>query len=383
MKPVSTESDLERVMDLFRTFSENVVRDLPLYRHLSASIAEDPEVASLLLLAPPEQQTVPVLLLAAVHDVLLAGESDPLRDWYDTITDEPRRLGDGVDDPWPHFRRLALENPGVVERLETRSVQTNEVGRCAPLVAAFIHLARRAPGAPPDGFRPLSLVELGTSAGLNLLVDRYGYRFEPPGLGEPRVANPDAPLMIDCDLRGEGAPLLVDDRPHVASRVGVDLNPLDLTEPDDARWLVACQWPDEIDRTHRIRAAMALARADAPTLVRGDAVQEVAALVDAVPGHALPVVFATWALAYLPEQRQRDLLAVLDEIGSDRDLNLVFAEQPVQITGMPVPARPDGRGDGPPTALVAYDWRDGVRTEERLGDLHPHGRWLEWLAVSD
>lgn len=374
------DTDLERVTELFRTFSSNVVPGLPLYRHLSESIAEDPEVASLLLLAPPEQQTVPVLLLAAVHDILLAGEADPLRDWYDTITDEPRRVGEGVDDPWPHFRRLVLEHPGVAERLRTRSVQTNEVGRCAPLVAAFTHLAGSAPGAPPDGFRPLGLVELGASAGLNLLVDRYGYRFERSGLRDPRMVNPDSALVIDCALRGDGVPDVEDGQPHVASRVGVDLNPLDLSDSDDARWLVACQWPDEIDRTHRIRAAMALARGDAPTLLRGDAVQEVAALVDAVPDHALPVVFATWALAYLSDQRQRDLLAELDGIGSARDLSLVFAEQPVQITGMPVPERPDGRADGPPTALVAYRWRGGTRSEQRLGDMHPHGRWLEWLV---
>ena len=95
---------------------------------------------------------------------------------------------------------------------------------------------------------------------------------------------------------------------------------------------------------------------------------------------ATPVVFATWALAYLSDQRQRDLLAELDGIGSARDLSLVFAEQPVQITGMPVPERPDGRADGPPTALVAYRWRGGTRSEQRLGDMHPHGRWLEWLV---
>lgn len=380
---MSARDDQRRLEEMFRTFSENVVRDLPLYRHLSVSIAQDHEVASLLLLAPPEQQAVPVLLLAAVHDVLLAGEVDPLADWYDTITDEPRRLGEGLDDPWPHFRRLALEHPGVAERLRTRAVQTNEVGRSAPLWAAFTNVARHDPGAPPGGSRPIGLVELGASAGLNLLGDRYGYRFSSPGVDEPVVVNTDAPLMIDCELRGGRVPLLLEDQPSVASRAGVDLNPLDITDPDDARWLVACQWPDEIDRTHRIRAAMALARGDAPEVVRGDAVEEVAALVDAVPGHALPVVFATWALAYLPAPRQRALLAVLDRIGSNRDLSLVFAEQPIQIAGMPVPARPDGRPDGPPTALVSYVWRDGTRTEQRLGDTHPHGRWLEWLGTSD
>ena len=61
----------------------------------------------------------------------------------------------------------------------TRSTQTNEVGRCAALLPALTQLAVDAPGAPHGGGRPLGLVEVGASAGLNLLVDRYGYEYEP------------------------------------------------------------------------------------------------------------------------------------------------------------------------------------------------------------
>ena len=111
----------------------------------------------------------------------------------------------------------------------------------------------------------------------------------------------------------------------------------------------------------------------------GDAVDDVAPLVRAVAGHALPVVVATWALAYLDAERQAAFVGVLDALGSERDLSLVFAEQPERVPGLPVPPRPDGRPDGGPTALVRVDWRDGVRSARRLADLHPHGTWLEWL----
>ncbi|MBX3287634.1 MAG: DUF2332 family protein, partial [Actinobacteria bacterium] len=96
----------------FREFGEQVAARLPLYRYLCERIARDPEVADLLELARPGQQ-VPNLLLAAVHDVLLAGEGQPLERWYGSITEHPHPVGNGADDPWPAFREVALHHPWV------------------------------------------------------------------------------------------------------------------------------------------------------------------------------------------------------------------------------------------------------------------------------
>ena len=358
----------------FREFGEQVARRLPLYRYLCERISRDPEVAGLLALARPGQQ-VPNLLLAAVHDVLLAGGGRPLDRWYGSLTEHPHPVGNGADDPWPAFRELALEDPQVRRDLRTRSTQTNEVGRCCALLPALIQLAIDAPGAPHGGERPLGLVEVGASAGLNLLVDRYGYEYEP---GHHHVGHRSV-LTLHCDLRGPIVPPLRADPPELASAVGLDLRPVDLADRAQARWLVACQWPDQPERIHRARTAIALAHGHPPRLVTGDAVDDVAPLVRAVAGHALPVVVATWALAYLDAERQAAFVGVLDALGSERDLSLVFAEQPERVPGLPVPPRPDGRPDGGPTALVRVDWRDGVRSARRLADLHPHGTWLEWL----
>ena len=86
-------------------------------------------------------------------------------------------------------------------------------------------------------------------------------------------------------------------------------------------------------------------------------------------------------LAYLPAARQRELLAVLDQVGAERDVALVFAEQPERVPDLPIPARPDGQPDGRATALVRMAWDGGDRTAERLADLHPHARWMEWLQA--
>ncbi len=367
--------EVEVIAQHFREFAATAASKLPLYRHLAKAVAGDREVAARLLLAQPDQRT-PVLLFAAVHDVLLAGESHPLSAWYASITDPVRPIGEGEDDPWPHFRQLALDHPDVAERLRTRATQTNEVGRCAALLPALAQVAAEAPGAPPGGSRPLGLVEVGASAGLIQRFDRYGYRYEPAGTG----VEASSLLTITCELRGARPAPIPDEPPSIASRVGLDRDPVDLSDRDRARWLVACQWPDQPERIHQARTAIALARGDIPRVVAGDAVDDLAPLVVAVADFALPVVVATWVLGYLPVKRQRALLAELDRLGAERDLTLVFAEQPSLVAGLPVPPRPDGADGGEPTALVRIDWRDGGRTAVRLADMHPHGTWLEWLA---
>ena len=374
----------------FRQFADQVVARLPLYRRLCDAAAGDPEVCARLLLAAPDQRT-PNLLLAAVHDLLLSGTDEVLADWYPSIPGKSRSaearsrpVAAGADDPWPYFRHLALNDPRVEQSIRTRSTQTNEVGRSAILFPALFQAASEAASAPRGGMRPLGLVEIGSSAGLNLQPGAYGYRYRVPRRGPVdeytlTAVGPGSRLMLDCDLRGELLPPLPDGPIDVASAVGIDLHPLDLLAPTDARWLQACQWPEETDRFAQLQAAIALAVHHPPTVERGDAIDDLQKHIDRVPPFALPVVVSTWVLTYLPVDRQQALLDLLDHIGAHRDVAMVFSEQPERVPGVPVPPRPDGLDDGRATALVRLEWCDGERTEVRLADHHPHGRWMEWL----
>lgn len=387
------DREVAAVANAFQQFADQVVARLPLYRRLCGAAARDREVCQRLLLAAPAQRT-PNLLLAAVHDLLLSGAPEVLADWYPSIPGKNRSsearsrpVGSGIDDPWPHFRDLALHHPQVEELLRTRSTQTNEVGRSAALFPALFQAATEAASAPIGGMRPLGLVEIGTSAGLNLRPGAYGYRYRIPRRGpEPErtitSVGPGSRLMLDCDLRGDLVPPIPEGAIDVATAVGIDLHPLDILDKADARWLQACQWPEEPDRFAQLQAAVALAQQHPPVVEVGDAVDDLAAHIDAVPPHALPVVVSTWVLTYLPVHRQEALLAVLDDIGSHRDVAMVFSEQPSRVPGIPVPPRPDGLDDGRATALVRLEWRAGERTAVRLADQHPHGRWLEWLDRS-
>lgn len=394
----SDVTDAPGIANRFRTFADQVVPRLPLYRRLCEGAADDLDVCARLLDAEPDQRT-PNLLLAAIHDVLLSGVLEPLAAWYPSIPGpnplppaRSRPVGRGDDDPWPHFRRMALADERVAERLRTRSTQTNEVGRSATLFPGLYQAAFAASSAPPGNLRPLGIVEIGASAGLNLNPGAYGYRYtvsrrSGTGAGPTLTAGRtltsvgmSARLMLDCELRGDKLPPLPEGALPIASAVGIDIRPVDLGDPADTRWLEACQWPEQLERLAQLRAAIALARLDPPHVIQGDAVDDVRRLVEQVPAEALPVVTSTWVLTYLPIERQRALMQAMDEIGADRDVAMVLSEQPERIPGIDVPPRPDGGPDGRATALIRLEWRDGERIAVRLADQHPHGTWLEWLA---
>ena len=218
---------------LFAEFARTASPRAPLYHRLATGIAADPALAALLLSAPPMQRQ-PVLLFACIHDLLLAGRPDEgLARFYPDLVAEP---DDG--DPMPAFAAFtAAHADELAELLVTRSTQTNEIGRCALLLPAF--------GLVADEIGPLAHVDVGASAGLNLLLDRYHYTYEPGRqLGRPST------VELRCGTRGRVR--LPSALPPIVERVGLDRSPVDVDDDDAARWLTACVWPDQTDRVERL-----------------------------------------------------------------------------------------------------------------------------------
>jgi hypothetical protein len=176
------------------------------------------------------------------------------------------------------------------EQLLVRVTQTNEAGRCAVLLPVLSALPQ-----------PLALLEVGASAGLCLYPDRYGYRYGDRSVGA-------GPPVLDCDATGMTPPARV---PEVVWRAGLDLYPLDVTDPDDVAWLDALIWPEHEHRRARLRAAAAVAAADRPLLVRGDLVDDLPALAARSPAGATLVVFHSSVLYLLSEQRRATFVDVV------------------------------------------------------------------------
>jgi hypothetical protein len=309
--------------------------------------------------APPIGHN-PVLLLAAVHFLLLGGADHPLAAVYAAESD---------GDPGPLFVDFCVQHRDeLVDLLSTRHVNTNEVGRSAVLGPAFTTVARRL-GAP------LAHVDVGCSAGLNLLADRYRLDYGPSGATGPS----DADVRIDCDVIG-GRPPIEPALPEVAARVGLDLDPIDVSDPDELRWQLACVWPDtgRLPRTRRALAAVAGAGLD---LRRGDAVRDVGGVLAELPAGMPAIVTTTWVVAYFsPAQRTgfREALAVASR---ERPIAWISAEGQGVVDVIPSAAASVDANGVELSVLGLVTFRGGVPEPELLGYVHSHGGCLDWRAA--
>lgn len=357
----------ERLARRYRTFAQAEGAGSPLYHQLAGAIADDPDLIALLGQARPGQQ-LPVALFAAVHDQVLAGNAPALAPFYGSTGGTAP-----ASQAYESFRHFCLnERSRLLATLASRNVQTNEVRR-----SVGVHLALRA-AAHLTGTNAVGLVELGTSAGLLLELDRYRYLLDGVASGDP-----DAPLTLTTELRGPHRP--PPDRPvTVVDRVGIDTHPLDPADPADARWLRACLWPDQPERDQRLRAALAIAAANPADRVEGDAVDEGPRRAAAVPPDALPVVFHTWALAYIGRDRRRVLAERLARLGRTRPLVEISLEAPGIAPAIPAPepdefGLPAGVWDEAASVLgLVVHHGDGTVTAGSLARVHAHLEWIAW-----
>jgi hypothetical protein len=308
----------------YRVWGREAQGRSPAYVTLSNAVAGDSMILGFLGTLPPDKRQPNLLFASACY--LLGVPADPgaLRD---LVRQEPDRLS---------------------QVMRARRTQTNEAARCATLLPALAQL----PG-------PLALIEVGASAGLTLLFDRYTYDY-----GDQVIAgsDPQAPTL-HCGLRG---PVPVPARvPEIAWRAGLDLNPLDVASDDDVHWLSCLLWPGEGDRAERLALAVASARRSPPVIHRGDLLTDLPALVAQAPAGATVVVYHSAVLAYVaPEDRERFASTV-------RGLGVTWLsnEAPGVVPGVPL----DGRDDG--TFVLA---RDGAKALARTDG---HGDWVEWLPA--
>lgn len=311
----------------YRAFADHEARGVsPLYEALGRYAAEsDALLAFIATLPVPKQQ--PNLVFAAVRHL------------YGTPRDAA------------HFAELVAAEPDAIRRLILRrSTQTNEPGRCATLLPVLARLPQ-----------PLALLEVGASAGLCLLPDRYAYDY-----GGVRLAPPDAdgdPPVFPC--RVEGAVPIPDRLPRVAWRMGLDLNPLDVLDPDEAAWLQTLVWPGQEARAERLRTALRIARRDPPQVVRGDLLRDLPALAATAPAGATLVVFHSAVLAYVaPEDRARFARQVADvgAVWISNESPAVFPDVAAKLKRPP----PDDR------FLLAVDG-------EPIAFTGPYGQSISWL----
>ena len=300
MPEAANDSELRRH---FENFSTTSIPRAPLYSRLSLVIAADPSLYRLLLNAPVTQR-IPVLLLACVHELVLEDPDHELAEWYPNLTADHRRPTDR--DLAPAFKAfVATHHERLAHLLATRTTQTNEVGRCGSFVPAL--------GLLGGELGALGLLDVGTSGGLNLLLDRYAYTYRATDGPAIELGGPST-VAIAVDTTGD-VPVPTS-MPAIVARCGIDQRPIDVTDDDEAHWLEACVWPDQADRFHRLVAAIEIARERPPEILAGDAVASLGSAIERVGAEAHPVVTNSWVLNYLTSEQRVAYLRELERIGA-------------------------------------------------------------------
>ena len=299
------------------------------------------------------KDAMPLRIAGGFHHLLLTGADERLAAVYSgDVTDQAE-----VD-------ALVLD---LAHRFDVRLLpwldgppQTNEAGRAASIMAGLLWLAARVRVPRFD------LFELGASAGVNTMLDRYFFR-----LGETEVGPADSPMRIVPDWRG-ASPLPPPAGFAITGVKGCDIAPINLADPEAALRLKAYVWPDAAERMARIDAAIALATAAPPDLVAADAGDFAAAMLARPAEAGTPrVMFHSIMWQYMPAATQARITAGFEATGAaatpDTPLGWIALETD------PATFRHE---------LRVRLWDGGAHQGEEhlLSHAHPHGAWVEWLA---
>jgi len=359
--------EAEHLRRLFRVFGGAIGQGRSLvYEALSKAIPSNDELLDLLMHTPSDQRR-PSLLFASVNCILAAHPDSELASYY-PIHGGRRPVDDNLISTFAAF--CAEHSDGLGRLLRTGSTQTNEIRRCAALRLALGYIGEQWNG-------PVALVEVGASAGLNLQFDQYSYQIGNQATG----SEADSSVLISCELRGEAsAGQLQRPVPEVTSRLGIDMQPVQLSDPTARAWLEAFIWPEDVNGLATLRGAMELAlSAGIPPVVPGDAAVDTVRLLADLPGSEPIVVFTASLLSYLSARSRAAFLGQLDEIAQNRPVAWAFTETPglVAATSVSVPALHGPLAKRNTVYLVGVSMRARGRQDDTLIALaDPYLRWV-------
>jgi hypothetical protein len=323
------------------------------------------------LSALPADKLPALLASAAVAFLVRRDQPEPLARYFPSPGAPQPPFDDGFQAAAAAFVSARL--PDVIRLCESRRYQMNEVARCTQIALGIA-------AAQPPG--PVGLIDLGTGAGLGLQLDRYRYQINDMGTGPT-----SAGLVLTCELRGEHQPPRPE-LPPIQRRAGIELAPVDLTDPAARAWLVACT-PPEASALSRLTAAIEVARQHPARIVAGDAVDALPALLDDMPP-GLPVVVTDAYLAvFLPPSARARLFSVLSEGSRARPVTWLSLDPLVplgpagrdSVQGLVVPAGliADYQKHGVFAVLGLRTFGAAAENGRLLARAHPSGQWVDWL----
>ena len=322
----------------------------PLYECFIRACASSDEVMDFVRSLPAHAHQ-PNLLLAAMHERVLQGLEPDLSHFYS---------GEKTGDAGHLFVKAVLGSRESLEPiLTTRFTQTNEIGRVAIIAPALASISNQ------DN---LTLIDVGTSAGLTLRLDDCFIDYGSYGSLGPC----DSKVRVKSEVLSGQPPLR---SVPISRRIGLDRNVLDPSNANDARWILALVWPDT-GRFERTRAAAELAATKPSELIKGDALDTLPRLLSTIQGPV--VITTTWVVAYMDIEYRTRLSAELMAASLERDIYWISAEAPGVVSHLPEVLPPQVEGPVPSVVGLVTFTKGEIVDARVLAHSHSHGSWIWW-----
>lgn len=295
----------------------------------------------------PRADALALRLSGGLHALVLSGADAELAKIYPPETADDRAMALAIP------AAIARNESDLLDMLDS-APQTNEIARSGMLLPGFLAISR-------ESGLPLELAEIGASAGLNLLFDRYHYRYGEKGWGDAA-----SPVQLAPDIRGSAPPL--SGELELIDRAGCDIAPIRIADPAQRLRLRAYVWADQTLRLERLDAALSLAERAPPTLVKEGAAEFLERQLAARRPEAAFVLFHSIMWQYMPEATRAKISELLEAAGDATTMR-----SPLYWLRM----EPLAAGD-PFATLSLTSWPGG--TTRALARCDYHGRWIEWLG---
>ena len=337
-----------RLSDRFKAFAEKeCAGSSELYEFLALKISDDGELLDLSSHSR-EGQPIPNLFLGAVHYLLLNGNDHRLRNYYSSIVERPKP----TEESFPHFKDFcSTYKDQIIPILREKMVQTNEVRRCGYLYPAFTYIFEKIN-------KPLALIEIGTSAGFQLLWDKYSYSC----CSDEIFGNMNSNVHIKSEVKGNNTPPFSNEVPAISHRYGIDLHINDISNKEDALWLNSLIWPEHKKRRKLFTQASACVwnNKDTLHLIQGNGVELLPDLAEKIPETSVICVFHTHVANQMPSVVKRNLLANVRTISEKKDVFHIY----------------NNIWDG---FLHLDSYINGKEDNKVIAETDGHGRWFTWM----
>lgn len=304
----------------------------------------------------PMGQPYPNIILGGIHYLLLQGADDPLKEYFATIQGKNVRQ---VDEELPTnlFSFFEKYRSEMLEICKTKRVQTNDVGRCAFILPALAYLKNLIE-------MPLILLEIGTSAGLLLNYDQYGIEYSDGKIG----GRTNSKLKLRCEIRGSITPPR-GELPQITKRIGIDLFPVDITKPNEALWLEALVWENNVSRFNTLRTAIEIAKQTNGNveLIQADGFRSILDILQKylLPDHTL-CIYHSFAINQISKEDKETYYESLKKYSDDNSLLIYEVTVTSDMNKVP--------------KLLLNTIEKGDISTTTLAKMHYHGQWIEWLV---